>query len=137
MKEVNYMEQIISPIKYGDYRRIPLFLNAVAEWYINNISEDDKKYMQQHPDIGEYWDTIGLHIRNEFIYPQKYILEQETEKLKSENKDWSRNIIDQSFVDDLFYNADEYSGQILEMIIKNINIKNKNLIKKQLHLLQR
>ena len=123
MKEVNYMEQITSPIKYGDYRRIPLFLKAVTEWYINNISEDDKKYMQQHPDIGEYWDTIGLHIRNEFLYPQKYILEQETEKLKSENKDWSRNIIDQSFVDDLFYNADEYSGQILEMIIKNINIK--------------
>ena len=69
------------------YRRIPLFLKAVAEWYINNISKDDKKYMQQHPDIGEYWDTIGLHIRNEFLYPQKYILEQETEKLKSENKD--------------------------------------------------
>lgn len=121
MKEVNFMEQISSPIKYGDYRRIPLFLKAVTEWYLSNISEEDKDYMIEHPDIGEYWDTIGLHIRNEFLYPQKYILEQETERLKAENKDWSKNIIDKSFVDELFYNADEYSAQVLKMIIDEVS----------------
>ena len=72
-------------IKYSDYRRIPLFIEAVADWYVENLADDYKEYLTEHPNIEDYWDTLCLHIRNEFLYPQKYLIEQEIKRMKECN----------------------------------------------------
>ena len=114
------MEHIEVEVKYNDYRRIPLFIEAVADWYIENLDEEYKNYIRANPDIGEYWDTLCLHIRNEFLYTQKYVIKQEMETREAAGKDTSTLFIDSVFTEDLFNNADEYSAKIFERIVEKL-----------------
>lgn len=117
------MEQNEVSIKYSDYRRIPPFIEAVANWYIDNLTEEDKEYIKPNHCIEEYRDTLCLHIRNEFLYPQKSLISQEIEKYAQNNKDTSALFIDSIFADDIFNNADYYSKQVFEAIIKKLSIQ--------------
>ena len=111
------MEHIEVSVKYSDYRRIPLFIEAVADWYVENLDEEYKAYLRANPDIGEYWDSLCLHIRNEFLYTQKYLIAQEIEQMKQDGKDYTRLLIDSSFAEELFCNADLFSETIFNKII--------------------
>ena len=111
------MEHFEVLIKYSDYRRIPLFIEAVADWYVENLADDYKEYLTEHPNIEDYWDTLCLHIRNEFLYPQKYLIEQEIKRMKECGKDYSKLLIDIYFAEELFDNADGYSEKIFNNII--------------------
>ena len=115
------MEHIEVAVKYSDYRRIPLFIEAVADWYVENLDEEYKDYIRANPDIGEYWDTLCLHIRNKFLYTQKYVIKQEMEAREAIGQDTSTLFIDGIFTEDLFCNADEYSAKIFERIIEKLN----------------
>ena len=115
------MEQNEVSIKYSDYRRIPLFIEAVANWYVDNLTEEDKEYIKSNPCIEEYWESLCLHIRNEFLYPQKTIISQEIERYTQNNKDTSALFIDSIFVDDIFSNADHYSDQVFEIIKEKLS----------------
>lgn len=111
------MEHVEVEVKYSDYRRIPLFIEAVADWYVKNLDEEYKDYIRANPDIGEYWDTLCLHIRNEFLYPQKYVINQEIKRMQKEDQDYSCLIIDSFFAEDLFGDADRYSEMVYNKII--------------------
>lgn len=115
------MEHIEVAVKYSDYRRIPLFIEAVADWYVENLDEESKEYLRENPAIGVHWDTLCLHIRNEFLYPQKYVIKQEMEEREESGQDSSTLFIDSIFTDDLFCNADEYSAKIFERIIEKLH----------------
>ena len=115
------MEHIEVVVKYSDYRRIPLFIEAVADWYVENLDEEYKNYIRANPNIGEYWDTLCLHIRNEFLYTQKYVIKQEMEAKEAIGQDTSTLFIDSIFTEDLFSNADEYSAKIFERIIEKLH----------------
>ena len=110
-------------VKYSDYRRIPLFIEAVAEWYVDNLDEEYKEYLRENPDIGEHWDTLCLHIRNEYLYPQKYIIKQEMNDLTLKGLDTSKLFLDSIFADELFNKADEYSEQVFKIIIESLQKK--------------
>lgn len=112
------MEHIEVAVKYSDYRRIPLFIEAVADWYVENLDEEYKNYIRANPDIGEYWDTLCLHIRNEFLYTQKYVLKQEMEAREENGQDTSTLLIDRIFTDELFNRADQYSTTIFYLIVE-------------------
>ena len=115
------MEHNEVAVKYSDYRRIPLFIEAVAEWYVDNLDEEYKEYLRENPDISEHWDTLCLHIRNEFLYPQKYIIKQEMNDLTLKGEDTSKLFIDSIFAEELFNEADEYSKRVFEIIIAKLN----------------
>ena len=80
------MEHIEVAVKYSDYHRIPLFIEALADWYVENLDDEVKEYLLKNPDIGEHWFTLCLHIRNEFLYPQKYVINQEIKRMKEEKR---------------------------------------------------
>ena len=111
------MEHIEVAVNYSDYRRIPLFIEAVADWYVENLDNEVKEYLLKNPDIGEHWFTLCLHIRNEFLYSQKYVINQEIKRMKEEKQDYSCLIIDSFFAEDLFGDADRYSEIVYNKII--------------------
>ena len=111
------MEHIEVAVNYSDYRRIPLFIEAVADWYVENLDDEVKEYLLKNPDIGEHWFALCLHIRNEFLYPQKYVINQEIKRMKEEKQDYSCLIIDSFFAEDLFGDADRYSEMVYNKII--------------------
>lgn len=51
------------------HRRIVSFISDIADDCIDNLSEEDKRYLMEHPDAGSYHRTYGLSIRNKYIYP--------------------------------------------------------------------
>ena len=114
------MEHIEVAVKYSDYRRIPLFIEAVADWYVENLDEESKEYLRANPDIGEYWDTLCLHIRNEFLYPQKYVITQDLEQMIEEGLDHSKLLIDSAFTESLFCEADRFSETIFYKILSKL-----------------
>lgn len=114
------MEYIEVAVKFSDYRRIPLFIEAVANWYIENLDEEYKEYIRNNPGIGEYWDTLCLHIRNEFLYPQPYVIKQDIDEITRKGQDPSMLLFDSVFADDLFQNADRYSEMVFDLIVTKL-----------------
>lgn len=114
------MEQVEVEVKYSDYRRIPLFIEAVADWYVKNLDEEYKDYIRANPDIGEYWDTLCLHIRNEFLYPQKYVIKQDIDQMIEEGLDHTKLLIDSAFTESLFCEADQFSETIFYKILSKL-----------------
>lgn len=50
------------------HRRIVSFISDIADDCIENLSEEDKRYLIEHPDAGSYHRSYGLSIRNKYIY---------------------------------------------------------------------
>ena len=114
------MEEFVLKIKYRDYRRIPAFLEAVAEYCLQELSHEDKQIILNNQKASLYHFDLGLYIRNEFLYPQRCEVVQEIEKTQKRGEDISALQIDRIFVEDLMLNADEYSREIIEHIIENL-----------------
>lgn len=82
------------------HRRIVSFISDIADDCIENLSEEDRQYLIEHPDAGSYHRTYGLSIRNKYIYSYPGDLR---EKLSLRR-----------------VNADSMSSEILTMIISKL-----------------
>jgi len=47
------------------------FIRAVAEDCLSTMSDEDKEYIRNHPDTGEYHFGYALYIRNHYIHGKK------------------------------------------------------------------
>lgn len=49
------------------------FITEVAKKCLSNMKEEDKEYMIKHPSAGHYHFSLGLYIRNNYLYNSDYM----------------------------------------------------------------
>ena len=88
-------------LRYVDYQNTALFLEAVAKKCVSELTEEDKRILLEEKDSSAYHFSMGLYIRNNFIYPQKRF-------------GFADNYAD---IFDLTARADDHSDTVIKLII--------------------
>lgn len=113
-EDISFSTNDYPPVRYTDYHSIRLFVNAVVDYWVDNISIDMANQIIDYKDIYALYNSdLWIVVCEQFIYPQKVWLQNMLKTAKN-NNEISLLQNDQHMVNAMCEDAKSFACQILK-----------------------